>query len=289
MPRAWLERVRNLLEGKVGLLAVLADERFGLPHALSAMDRAGEAVWVHLDAGLGADDVAAGNLIAEALNRYAGVHLYDLGYPARALAAMVAAEGPPLVTLALSGPGAERELLALLERLWGRDRMLLATGGAAPAGYAALGAEALALSREEALALAAELGFEDEAEAEALWRAAEGAYETFRQALHERLGLPPLFRPYPQGPEPPPACDAAFDPGRMLALLLRQGRLLEAFPLAVRHDPEAALRMAEGASEAFLKRGDYARLAELLEELMERYPGEEVLVRGWYEARAGQG
>ena len=289
MAQAWLERVRLLLSEGPYPLAVLADETYGVAHALAELERSGTAVWLHLREGDDLASISAGNRIAEALNRYAGVHLYDLGHPARAVLAMVEAEGAPRLPLALSGAGYGPELRERLERVWGRERLLLAGKSAHPEGYATVNEEALALTREEALALARALGEEDEAVVEQLWKDARGAYETFRQALHERLGLPPLFRPYPDGPEPPPACRAAFDPRRMLALLLRQGRLAEAFPLAARHDPETALRIAEEASEVFLARGEYARLAELLEGLLALYPDEAVLVRGWYEAKSGAG
>jgi len=289
MPHPWLERVQHLLLNSPKPLAVVCDDRFGTPHALAELERSGELVWIHLDAGSNLDDIAAGNRIAEALNRYAGVHLYDLGHPARAVLAMIEAEGAPRLPLALSGDLEDARLLERAEGVWGRERVLLAGRSTRPEGYATVSEEALALTREEALALAHALGEEDEAAVERLWKEARGAYETFRQALHERLGLPPLFRPYPQGPEPPPACASSFEPKRMLALLLRQGRLTEAFPLAVRHEPETALRVAEEAGEAFLARGEYGRLAELAEELMARYPDEETIVRIWYEAKAGAG
>jgi len=289
MPRSWLERVQHLLEEASLPLVVACDDRFGTPHLLAELERRGKAIWVHLDAEGGLESIAAGNLIAEALNRYAGVHLYDLGHPARAVLAMIEAEGPPRVPLALSGAGCGPELRERFERVWGRPRMLVAGVPIPPEGYARLGPEELALTLEEARALARELGAGDEDGVRSLWEEAAGVYEPFRQALHERLGLPPLFRPYPQGPEPPASGAGPFDPGRALALLLRQGRLLEAFPLAVRHDPETALRIAEEASEVFLARGEYARLAGLLEELLARYPDEEVAVRRWYEAKAGTG
>ncbi|AEB12824.1 hypothetical protein [Marinithermus hydrothermalis] len=286
---SWLERVQAILTSAAKPLAVVADERFGLPYVLAELAAAGRVVWVHLWEGDDLDRVATGNRLAEALNRYAGTRLYDLGHPARALLATLEAEGPPRVTLVVSGAEHNPELALRLGRVWGYSSTILAGAGLALEVSARVGAAELALTWPEARQGAQELGELPEGQVRSFWEEAEGAYEPFRQRLHEALGYPPLLRPYPDGPRPSPASAGRLEPQRWLTLLLRQDRLTEAFALAVKHAPETALAIAEAAVEAFLKRGEYAQLAVLLEELMARYPEEAVLLRGWYEAQVGLG
>lgn len=266
-----------------------ADEAFGLPYVLAELARQKRVVWVRLREGDALGRVATGNRLAEALNRYLGDPFYPLGYPLRAVLAALEAEGAPRVWLALSGAEHNPDLARELAQSWGRERTLLAGTIPPPPRFHVLREPDLALTWEEAKREAHRLGELPEERVRALWETTRGAYERFRQGLHDALGYPPLLRPYPEGPEPPPELAGRMDVQRVLSLLLRQERWGEAFALAVEHDPETALSIVEKASEALLARGEYETLAALTERLLERHPRHAPLLRAWYEAQAGLG
>jgi len=289
MPQGWLDRVQDLLLSGEGPTFVEADEAFGLPYVLADLAQKKRIVWVRLQKGDAPDRVATGNRLAEALNRHLGNPLYPLGYPLRAVLAALEAEGTPRVWLAVSGAEQNPALALELAQSWGRERTLLAGTNPSPPRFRVVKESDLALTWEEARQEARRLGEPPEERVRAFWEATRGAYERFRQGLHEALGYPPLLRPYPEGPEPPPELARSMDVRRVLSLLLRQERWGEAFALAAKHDPETALSIVEKASEALLARGEYDTLAALTERLLESYPHHASLLRAWYEAQVGLG
>lgn len=289
MPKGWVGRVRNLLLSEEGPTFVAADEVFGLPHVLADLVQKKEVVWIRLREGDALDRVATGNRLAEALNRFFGDSLYPLGYPLQAVLAVLEAEGAPRVRLAVSNVEKNPALALEIAKSWGTERVLLAGTAPSPPRFRVVNESDLALTWEEAVEEVRRLGELPEEQIRALWEATHGAYERFRQGLHTALGYPPLLRPYPDGPEPPPELAQRMDTQRVLSLLLRQERWVEAFSLAVQGDPETALSTLEKASEVLLARGEYDTLATLTEQLLDLYPDHAPLLRAWYEAQVGLG
>jgi len=289
VPQRWRSRVQSLLFAREAPTFVVADDAFGLPYALYDLFRKKQVVWLRFRKGDSLEKVATGNRLAEALNYYFGTTLYPLGHSLGAVLAVLETEGAPRVPLAVSGVEHNFSLAQELARVWGTERILLSGGVSPPEGFRILEERDLALTWEEALAEARRLGEFSEEEVRDLWRKTRGAYEHFHRKLHEKLGHPPLLRPYPDGHEPPPELAQRLDIQRLLSLLLQQGRWDEAFALAVEHDQETALSIVENAAEALLVRGEYDTLAALTERLLQSHPHHRALLRAWYEAQVGLG
>jgi hypothetical protein len=180
-------------------------------------------------------------------------------------------------TFALShaeyGPALARELLEFQRE--GSRVVLhfnrLPEGLSLPAIALLLGSAELRLTQAEALALAE--GRLDDQEVMALWQLADGAYEPFTVALHERLSLPLPLRPGPEGQRPIPGLEPEPKPAQLLQIFWRQGRYLEALELAVQHSPEEVPRVLTGAGDYFWERGLEAEVYANLQKLSQPVRG----------------
>lgn len=271
---AFTERVLTSLASSTQTLVLVADSKWGVPYLFEALrEREASCIWLKLGPEDEDDPVAQGNKLADAVARALGSPLFGhgmpYGYGLNLLKQHLGLLEP--LSLLLSGADYGQKLASdLLALQQGRTRVLLhfealPTDFLIPDDARLWQAEDLRLSEAEALELAA--GRLGEVEAKNLWRLSRGAYERFLLALHERLSLPPPLRPGPEGSEVPPASGAAVPPPVLLGVLTRRSQWLEALELAVTHLPERVPELLAQAGEAYLERGLYRRLFDLLAQL----------------------
>jgi tetratricopeptide (TPR) repeat protein len=273
-PTPWLEALRSRVRGHAGPTVVEADPRWGVPHLIDALGKLPPPlVWVELSPSDQNDPVAQGNKLAEAVQRALGSPLFGYAMPYRYGLGILRRHLELLspLTLVVShaehGPGFAQDLLELNKHgsLVVLHFCALPAHFALPPGALRLGPDQLRLSQAEALALS-EGRLADE-EVIAQWQAADGAYEPFMVALHQRLSLPVPLRPGPEGPRLPPGHQAAVEPETLLKHLGQRGRWLQALELAVELLPERAPQVLGSAGLAYLERGMSGRLWQLLTRL----------------------
>jgi tetratricopeptide (TPR) repeat protein len=253
---------------------LVADARWGAPYLIAALHTPQQPlVWCELSPFDADDPVVQGNKLSEAVTRALSSPLFGYGMPFRyginVLKHHIELLGP--FTFALShaehGPALARELLEF--QLEGSRVVLhfnqLPEGFTLPAEALLLGPAELRLSQAEALVLVDGKLTGDEAMA--LWQLADGAYEPFTVALHERLSLPLPLRPSPEGQRPIPGLEPEPKPAQLLQIFWRQGRFLEALELAVQHSPEEVPRVLSEAGDYFWERGLEAEVYAHLQKL----------------------
>ena len=264
-----MERVR----AHSGAVVVVAERPWGAPYLFRELAKEPGCVWLELTAEDAGDPVAVGNKVADALSQSFGVTLFGHGMPysygLKILEAHLALLGP--LTFILSGASLDQAFAgALLTLQRPGNKVVLEFEGLPdafllPDTALVLQTEDLRLTPEEAVALAGDrLG---EVETLNLRRLTDGAFEAFLLELHKRLALPPRLRPHPTGGALPPGADAGVPPEVLLTLLVRRGGWLEALEVAAEHAPERAPELLGEAGDAYLERGLYERLWELLEGL----------------------
>jgi hypothetical protein len=276
----WLKRRLDILQRHNGPIVFTGDPAWGAPYLIHALlEPEWPLVWVEFEPRDADDPVLQGNKLADAVRRALGSPLFGYGMPFQYglndLRSHLELLGP--FTFALSGAQYGTELAqALLEFQCGKNRVLLAFTElpekvTLPGETLALTPDTLRLSAQEARALARTISRSPLPENAilALWRAADGAYETFLMQLSEMLGLPLPLRPGPEGWRPVPGHEPQIPPGALLDILLRQGRYLEALEVAARQSPEEVPRVLVEAKEFFWMRGLQHRVYPLLVELPE--------------------
>ncbi|MBS3933606.1 MAG: helix-turn-helix domain-containing protein [Truepera sp.] len=283
-PAPWLDTLLSRVRGRAGPVVIEADPRWGVPHLIAALNAPQQPlIWCDLAPADADDPVAQGNKLAEAVRRaLVGAHdhaplLFGYGMPYRyglsVLRQHLELLGPFTFALlhAEYGPALARDLLEFQRD---NNRVVLhfnrlPDGFSLPAHALLLGPGELRMSQAEALALVDGKLTGDEALA--LWQLADGAYEPFMVALHERLSLPLPLRPSPEGSRPIPGLEPEPRPAQLLEILWRQGRYLEALELAVQHAPEEVPQVLTEAGDYFWERGLEARVYALLEKLSQPF------------------
>ncbi len=132
-----------------------------------------------------------------------------------------------------------------------------------PKGTAVLNRERLALTLEEARALAE--GVLEDTEIEAIWRKSRGAVVPFKRRLYRKLG-------FPLDEDAPPVSS------RALASLTERGLPHLALELAVRTHPERVPELVETGGRHLLEHGQSGKLWRLLEGLPEEVAEDERVV-----------
>jgi hypothetical protein len=267
----WLDRRLAILHHHLGPIVMEAAPAWGAPHLIAALNKPGRPlVWLELTPRDEGDFILQGNKLSDAFTRALSSPLFGYGMPYRyglnVLRTHLELVGP--FTFALSGAEYGLELAqTLLEFQQGDNRVLLdfastPEGFSVPEGATLLRHEILRLSGEEALELAGDRLFP--AEALELWRASDGAYETFLVGLHERLSLPLPLRPGPEGLRPIPEHEPNLEPAQLLAILLQRGRYLDALELAAESLPERVADVLLAAGDTFWTQGLQANVHPLL-------------------------
>ena len=236
---------------------LVADARWGGPHLFAALHTPQQPlVWCELSPVDADDPVVQGNKLAEAVTRVLGSPFIGYGMPygygINVLKRHLKLLGPFTfsVSNAEYGPAFAAALLGFQRDT---NRVILHFNRLPDdfplaADALLLGPAELRLSRAEALALAE--GRLADPEVVELWQMADGAYEPFMVALHERLSPPLPLRPGPEGYRPIPGLEPEPRPLDLLEILWRQCRYLEALELAVQHSPDAVPRvLAEATAE----------------------------------------
>jgi hypothetical protein len=270
-PAPWLEALRSRVRGHAGPTVVEADPRWGVPHLIDALGKLPPPlVWVELSPSDQNDPVAQGNKLAEAVQRALGSPLFGYAMPYRyglgILHRHLELLGP--FSFALSGAEHSAAFAAhLLDFHRDNNRVILHFNRLPddfllPADALLLGPAELRLSQAEGLALAD--GQLTDQEILELWQLADGAYEPFLVALHQRLSLPIPLRPGPEGPRLPPGHQAAVEPETLLKHLAQRGRWQQALELAVELLPEGVPELLGSAGPAYRERGMSGRLWQLL-------------------------
>lgn len=270
----FLERLTRQLDRSSGPAVIVAESAWGAPYLFAALaERATPLAWLKLEPEDEDDAVAQGNKLADALSRALGSPLFGHGmaysYGLALLKQHLGLLEP--ITFALSNAEHGQELAAELARLTRPGTRVLLhfetvpTRFLIPEAALLLQAEELRLRPEEALELAA--GRLGETEVHNLWRLSRGALEPFALSLHRRLSLPAPLRPGPVGAELPPGSEESVPPPVLLQVLVRREQWVEALELAVKYAPERVGELLERAGDAYLERGLYGRLYQLLEQL----------------------
>jgi tetratricopeptide (TPR) repeat protein len=273
-PTPWLETLLGRVRGHAGPAVLEADPRWGVPHLIDALGKLPPPlVWVELSPSDQDDPVAQGNKLAEAVQRALGSPLFGYAMPYRYGLGILRRHLELLSPLTLVVSHAEHspDFAQDLLELNNHGSLVVLHFCALPAHFALppealrLGPDQLRLSQAEALALSeGRLAHE---EVIAQWQAAEGAYEPFMVALHQRLSLPIPLRPGPEGPRLPPGHQAAVEPDTLLKHLGQRGRWPQALELAVELLPERAPQVLGSAGPVYRERGMSGRLWQLLTRL----------------------
>ena len=279
MAPIFVQRVLATLHPSRHPVVVIADRAWGTPYFFRELVRREDTcVWCDLAEEDADNPVVIGNKLADALSRALGCpvvgHGMPYGYVVSILREHLGLFAP--LTLVLSGAEAGQDLANDLIGLQGDGVSIVLAFGRLPERFLipkdalVLQPDDLCLTQEEAEEVVA--GRLGEVETRNLLRLSRGAYEAFLLELHRRLGLPPKLRPHPGGVAPPPGADAeaALPPSALLALLERRGRWVEVLEAAAESAPERVPGLLPKAGKAFLERGLYEGLADLLETLPER-------------------
>ncbi|CAN5886097.1 hypothetical protein BH24DEI2_BH24DEI2_09530 [soil metagenome] len=266
-------QVRAHSSAQGGPVVVVAERRWGAPHLFQTLASQETCVWLELDAEDEGDPVAAGNKLSDALARAFGVALFGhgmpYGYGLKLFETHLALLQP--FTFILSGADFGQDFadaLTMLHRPGHRTLLKFATlpkQFLIPDTALLLQTEDLRLTQTEAAEMVA--GRLGAVETQNLHRATGGALETFSLALCKRLGLLPPLRPHPTGCALPPGEFETVPPEVLLTLFVNRRQWLEALEVAAEHRPGQVPELLPDAGSAYLERGLYRRLGELLEEV----------------------
>ncbi|PZA07070.1 MULTISPECIES: hypothetical protein [unclassified Meiothermus] len=281
---AWLSRHLEAIRRHPGPLILEGEPGWGAPYLIAALNER-PLVWLELNPRDAKDPVVQGNKLAEAVARALGSPLFGYAMPydygLSVLHNHLELLGP--FTFALSGAeygvGLARGLLGL-----GRagSRVILHFSHLPaefrpPAGSLRLGPEQLALTYEEAAALAQ--GGVHREQLETLLESSGRAYERFLLLLDAARGLfGPRARPSPRGPRPLSGEASATTEEQAQALfhaLTQQRRWIEALELASAQLPHQIAQALEPAAQVMWTRGTL----ELLQHLLRRLPSDPQVLR----------
>lgn len=273
---SFVNRIADKIRESTEVVIMMADSKWGGPYIFDELSRTEPlCIWLHLGLEDAKDAIAQGNGLSNAVTKALGSQLFgqgmDYGYGLSLLKQHLALFEP--LTFILSGAhygqGLAYELMNLqrpgtkvvlaFEEL--PDQFLI------PEKALVLLEDHLKLTDDEALELA--VGRLNDVETLNLRRLYKGAYESFMLALHAKLSLPPKLRPGPDRAELPPEAQPSINPSVLLGVLERREQHLEALEVACDHLPERVPEMLARGGEAYLDRGLYERLWQLLSRLPE--------------------
>ena len=276
------QRILAQVNAHLSFTFFIAERRWGTPYILRELAKQeATCVWCDLTKEDEGNPVAIGSKLADALNRALEAQVVGRGMPhgyvVSLLRELIGLFTP--LTLILSGAEYAQDLADDLAKLNGLevrvvlefehtpDRFLI------PEDALVVQADDLRLTREEAKDFVDDRL--DEIETINLHHLTKGAYETFLLELHKRLGLPPKLRPHPEGAALPPSAEASVPPAVFLKVLERREQWIEALEVAAEHIPKRVPEFIADAGEAYLERGHYAKLFDLLEGLPEEIKTDE--------------
>ena len=274
--RQWYSRVRDLLHGLRGYAVARLDGASGLDHVLHEMGVAGSPLlWVHLNPRDAGDAVAVGNRLSEAMGRFAA------GRPVRSGASLAAA-----VSAVLRTPMVADQALAVVTNAhmnWTASQEIVGLVGA---GYSVclvvppywcfgereskpvdvlLDEGSFTVSQAEALeigrgALPPDVLHE-------CYVASRGQFVPYVNLVRDRLGLPGLLAPTPDG-----FCGYADEsepvPVEFLTMALaRRGAYIDAFELCVQSGQNLAPDIVRYAAPQYVSEGLLTRLGRQIERL----------------------
>lgn len=265
----WLERVRNELDAATPALLLLGGEAHGVPYLIESFGNDGRLAWAWAGPAERADPIAAGNLLAAALNRAVDGELFPsampYAYQLRALSHYRADLAP--LTIAVSGaqyiPDMARDLAEVAGS--GIRVVLSSTDPIDDVRATPVDGDALALTAREAKALAPR-GLPD-GRVQAYWRQSRGRLVEFLTLGYREMGLPLPSMPAPEARMRPPAAAHGEDPRLVIRALQRERRTVEGLELAVMSAPDLADELLQRGGPAYQERGLLTRLGLLLDAL----------------------
>ncbi len=264
---------------------IIADSRFGGPHIfLEIVKREELCIWIKLAPEDKDDPIAQGNSLSDAITKSIGSQLFGHAMPFQyglsVLQASLATFAP--LTIILSNADYGQAFAQGLINLHGRgSRVIIAFEEhpkefLIPAKSNVIKENDLQLDYEEAYNIADERI--SEIEVAYLLQISKARYESFLLELHKIIGLPTPLRPGPGSFETPPDANISVPPKMLLQIAIKRSEWLNAFELAIEHDPKQAVAIIDKAAERYFERGLYDRLWQHLESLPDELKENERLI-----------
>ncbi len=282
----WLDDHRSTLLRHNGPSVIVASSVYGGPHLIASLRQKEQPlVWIELAQSDRDDPVAQGNKLVGAVKQAFGSAFLPTALPfshvVKFLEANLVWLGP--LRLALTGADYGPELAERILQLGSSAAVVVAfeqlpRDFELPPHGQVLDVQALRLSERQACELVN--GRLEESETRTLLLETGGAYSSFLSVLHERLALPLPLRPSPDGPHLPPGYEIMVEPAKLLKVLAKSGRWIEALEIASAHLPHELPTVLRKAGHVFHEQGLHQRLWQLLYDLPEEV-GKQELVLQW--------
>ncbi len=278
----FFDRVISKIYAKNKATIILADSRYGGPHIFQEIIKRDElCIWIKLVPEDKNDPTAQGNTLSDAVTRSLGSQLFGhampYNYGLSILKANIRLFEPLTIILSNAdyGPELAKDLLSLQSE---GTRVIIAFEETPkdfliPDNLNIIKEKYLELNFDEALAIAGE--HISEIEIANILQISEAKFELFMIELNKIIGLPSPLRPGPDAFETPPDANITIPSKALLQVAIRRKQWLEALELAVEHDPEKLCEFIDDAAQAYIDRGLYNRLWNLLGRLPERLKNQE--------------
>ncbi len=251
---------------------VIADSRFGGPHIFQEIVKREElCIWIKLTPEDKDDPIAQGNSLSDAITKSIGSQLFGHAMPFQyglsVLQANMAIFEPLTIILSNADYG-QAFAQGLINLHSSNSRVIIAFEEnpkefLIPPKSNVIKENDLQLDYEEAYNIADERI--SEIEVANLLQISKARYESFLLELNKIIGLPTPLRPGPGSFETPPDANISVPPKILLQIAIKRAEWLNAFELAIEHDPKQAVEIIDKAAELYFERGLYNRLWQHLE------------------------
>lgn len=278
----WLPRLIELLETHERPVALTGGEDFGVPFLIEALRARTPLAWFEIGPRAAGDAVALGNALARAVNATLPTPLLGMALPYRTqLSALrlYRSELQPLCLAVTTDQPNEALLSELLDLTHEGYSVVLDLRGGRPTPEALLercvsiGEDQLRVRLDEAIDILPRVF--SEAEAEALWREADGRFTQLFAAAASASGLPQPTLPSPTGEQVLEQEAELVEPALVVQALKREGDLVGALELAVMAAPEMVDGLLRQAGPRYQEEGLLERLHLLLAALPDEYSNTE--------------